>query len=1168
MTYTVPFNLIGLSEGVYTLWFRGLDNLGHSCTINEEIYIDTHAPMTSIVVDEPKYKDVGSDFWNITSSTSISIDGQFDIGSGLDYIEYRITNTTYDTGWMVYISDFNLPISFSDGVYNISYRGVDNLGNIEIEKTELIFLDNTGPESYVSMSGPAYRETPQDIWNISSDSIIIKGGDDGAWGPYGDNPPYGWTITDNGGIGGIWDTNDWHRYFFNSSLPGGTGTYAARVYAYPIEDQQDEVLITTTIDVFGYSSLTLEYDHYYDDKTTATMDYGYVDVRFDGGSWSNVYTFSNSDNWGHELHTVTVPPSTSTMEVRWRYVAKNESFWFVDNVMVSSGSDILLFEDFDGEGSGTSTVWHRIYGNDTGFYYTGWRSDTSFSLVLPDGNYTIEYYAVDHLSNYGSVEYLMLYLDNTPPQSSSAIGEPKYRLRETDLWILRDNTSFLLSGWEDLGSGLSDVLYSIINDTNIEVVSPIPYTQPFNLSNLGGDGQYTIRYWAVDNLDNTEIFHELTVILDRGYPSIEFSSPIGSSNSIFSFIKVIFTERVDHDKAEQAFSITDGTLIWDWQHGFFNWADRTMTFYPYDSLPYGSTFFVTINITVTDFMGNRLDGDGDGIFEGETDIYTWDFATIAMPDLTPPTIVSVYPIENSTSVGLIENIEVEFSEGMDEFTCEDAFLLAGGGKVYDSDNGNFTWIDNNMTFLFDEAFLMETEYTVTISNIATDISGNHLTFVFSWKFTTHGDITSPIILSHTPSGNDVSIYTNIIIEFNEPMNETSVEKAFVIIPFINGSYDRMGNTFTFTPESKIKYETQYYVIIGLEAKDVSGNALSFPYEFNFTTEPDLIAPTVIAYYPSGVEVDINTTITITFDEPMQQAATEAAFSISPHIQGTFLWIGNTLIFTPDALNIATVYTVTIGTGAVDLAGNSFDSPFQFTFTTKLDPYPPIIEEYSPTGSDVPVDTLITIRFNEAMNESSLHIAFEISPYVPGAFSFENYTLIFKPSGNLAKNTLYNVTIKSSARDLAGNHLGFDLSWKFTTEESEPEEAKPVAWDVYLLWIFIVIIVIILLLVFYEFFIKRRKILARGMKKTKEDEGEIDGEFDEHEEKELENDEMGDEEPKEDEGEEELEDKEEEEITGDEGEIAEEEPGEKDEFSEDFLSVLEEGFGLGDTDDNK
>jgi hypothetical protein len=128
MTYTLPFNLIGLSDGLYTLWFRGFDNLGHSCTINEEVNRDTTAPITSIVVGIPKYKAVGSDYWSITSSTSISIDGQFDIGSGLDYIEYRISNSTFDTGWMVYLSNFNLPLSYIDGIYNSIGRSLRTNG--------------------------------------------------------------------------------------------------------------------------------------------------------------------------------------------------------------------------------------------------------------------------------------------------------------------------------------------------------------------------------------------------------------------------------------------------------------------------------------------------------------------------------------------------------------------------------------------------------------------------------------------------------------------------------------------------------------------------------------------------------------------------------------------------------------------------------------------------------------------------------------------------------------------------------------------------------------------------------------------------------------------------------------------------------------------------------
>jgi hypothetical protein len=176
-----------------------------------------------------------------------------------------------------------------------------------------------------------------------------------GWGVYGDNPPTDWTILDLGAPPpAAWDYNDWHRYMFYSSYPGGTGTYAARVYYYPEEDQ-DEELITPSIDVSGYSTVDVNYATYYNDMTTSTMDYGYVDVRFDGGSWNNVYTFSNSDEYGDMSHTITVPSGTDTMQVRWRYVAFSEYYWYVDSLEVKSGSDTLLSENFN-------TGW-GTYGN-------------------------------------------------------------------------------------------------------------------------------------------------------------------------------------------------------------------------------------------------------------------------------------------------------------------------------------------------------------------------------------------------------------------------------------------------------------------------------------------------------------------------------------------------------------------------------------------------------------------------------------------------------------------------------------------------------------------------------------------------------------------------------------------------------------------------------------
>ncbi len=492
---------------------------------------------------------------------------------------------------------------------------------------------------------------------------------------------------------------------------------------------------------------------------------------------------------------------------------------------------------------------------------------------------------------------------------------------------------------------------------------------------------------------------------------------------------------------------------------------------------------------------------------------------------------------------------------------EQAFSYSDGERTFNSDDGVFTWIGNKTIFTPLEPFEYDTEYTVTISTLASDISGNPMTSSYTWHFTTGRDDVSPNIVAQTPMGGNVSIYTLITISFDEPMNKTSVESAFIIVPYMNGSFTWVENTLIFTPELKFDYGTTYHVHIGIEAKDLAGNAMGFPYQFSFTTEPDIYPPEIIGHYPSGDEVDINIIITITFNETMQHSSVEESFSIVPYVEGNFSWMDNILMFTPLILINDTTYTVTINEGAEDLAGNALLSQYQFSFTTKKDPYPPQIMAVEPIGVDIPLDSVIRIRFSEAMNLSTLYSAFRIRPYVAGTLSWENDTLVFSPNAKLAKSTVYNVTILSSATDLAGNPMIENYTWQFETEAVKPAQATPFPWDVFFFWFFILIIAIILVLVYYEYIYKRRK--------REEEEGEIEEKREKKPQKKLE------EEPKEefeeeekpveeDEGkpeekfEEEPEEKLEEELEGKEFEKKLEEEEELEEkMEEDPLEELEE-----------
>lgn len=104
--------------------------------------------------------------------------------------------------------------------------------------------------------------------------------------------------------------------------------------------------------------------------------------------------------------------------------------------------------------------------------------------------------------------------------------------------------------------------------------------------------------------------------------------------------------------------------------------------------------------------------------------------------------------------------------------------------------------------------------------------------------------------------------------------------------------------------------------------------------------PDVTAPTVVSTRPADGATGWyeNAGVIIYFSESMDTAATRAALSVSPALPmagGKRWWAGETtLLLTPTPVfDSLTEYSVTIGTGARDLAGNGLVSPVTFSFTT-------------------------------------------------------------------------------------------------------------------------------------------------------------------------------------------------------------------------------------------
>ena len=129
----------------------------------------------------------------------------------------------------------------------------------------------------------------------------------------------------------------------------------------------------------------------------------------------------------------------------------------------------------------------------------------------------------------------------------------------------------------------------------------------------------------------------------------------------------------------------------------------------------------------------------------------------------------------------------------------------------------------------------------------------------------------------------------------------------------------------------------------------------------YKRQPQVIAGDAL----SGGEIAANAPITVRFDQPMDQASVEAAFSVPPEVSGDLSWPEPAVaLFTPaETLDQGQAYSVRIADSAAALNGQTLPEPVEFTVQTTG---PLAVGQTSPNdgAADVGTDAAITVAFNK------------------------------------------------------------------------------------------------------------------------------------------------------------------------------------------------------------
>jgi Ice-binding-like/Bacterial Ig-like domain len=216
------------------------------------------------------------------------------------------------------------------------------------------------------------------------------------------------------------------------------------------------------------------------------------------------------------------------------------------------------------------------------------------------------------------------------------------------------------------------------------------------------------------------------------------------------------------------------------------------------------------------------------------------------------------------------------------------------------------------------------------------------------------------------------------------------------------------------------------------------------------TENPAVRPKVTSTTPinNATSTAISSSISATFSAAMDPSSiTTTNFTLmqgTTSVSGAVVYLDSTATFTPAAnLSPNTAYTVTISAGAKDESGTGMAKDYTWSFTTGGIPdlTKPTVTLTDPVNNatGVLINKVIVVTFSKPMDPPTLNfLTFTLNQgttSVAGAVTYTGTTASFTPASNLAYSQNYTGTVKTGAKDLAGNAIAANYTFSFTTADA-------------------------------------------------------------------------------------------------------------------------------------